>query len=200
MIAKKPSSKSSFSCWIIPKKVIVAYQKEKLIYKDVLVYAAFENRVDEEIPMWDLAVAITNDVRLDFNDVCLSIEDLCDQGFIDDLYFNNLVDSFGNEPLLNPDFRQLIVARNIREMEEKERLHPSPVPPPRKSLSPGERTVVFERDKYRCVRCGTWKDLAVDHVVPRIKGGTNDLDNLQTLCKSCNSKKGTKTKLYRKGS
>jgi len=51
---------------------------------------------------------------------------------------------------------------------------------------------VFERDAYRCVRCGTWQDLTVDHIHPESKGGTLDLNNLQTLCQSCNSRKGAR--------
>jgi 5-methylcytosine-specific restriction endonuclease McrA len=62
----------------------------------------------------------------------------------------------------------------------------------RKSISQGLRRSVYERDEYGCVTCQARKDLSVDHIIPVVKGGTNDLDNLQTLCRSCNSKKGTK--------
>lgn len=54
------------------------------------------------------------------------------------------------------------------------------------------RKAVFERDAYRCRHCGTWYDLCVDHIIPESAGGTLDLDNLQTLCRRCNSIKGTK--------
>lgn len=53
------------------------------------------------------------------------------------------------------------------------------------------RTQVFERDLYRCVQCATHLNLTVDHIEPESKGGTLELDNLQTLCRSCNSKKGS---------
>jgi 5-methylcytosine-specific restriction protein A len=50
--------------------------------------------------------------------------------------------------------------------------------------------VVFARDGYTCLYCGTDANLTVDHQVPLVLGGTNDLENLQTLCGSCNSRKG----------
>lgn len=54
------------------------------------------------------------------------------------------------------------------------------------------RQQVFERDNYRCVFCGRPDDLQIDHKFPVSKGGTNDIDNLQTLCKYCNQKKRDK--------
>ena len=55
------------------------------------------------------------------------------------------------------------------------------------------RMAVFERDGFRCKACGSDKNLSCDHIVPECQGGTSHIDNLQTLCVSCNSKKGTKT-------
>lgn len=55
------------------------------------------------------------------------------------------------------------------------------------------RRRVFERDRYICQYCGSNKDLAVDHVWPRSKGGKDRMNNLVTACKSCNSSKNGKT-------
>lgn len=54
------------------------------------------------------------------------------------------------------------------------------------------RWTVFERDDYTCKHCGSHFYLRVDHIVPESKGGTMDLDNLQTLCNTCNCKKGAR--------
>lgn len=68
-----------------------------------------------------------------------------------------------------------------------------PKTPPRKQvIKQGLRTKVLERDAYRCVQCSAHQDLCVDHIHPESLGGTLDLDNLQTLCRSCNSKKGNR--------
>lgn len=51
---------------------------------------------------------------------------------------------------------------------------------------------IWDRDGWQCVTCGTSKDLTVDHIIPVSKGGTDDDDNLQTMCRSCNSRKGNR--------
>lgn len=71
-------------------------------------------------------------------------------------------------------------------------LHPRPGTQPRRSLKQGVRTKVFERDEYTCQECGARKQLAVDHIHPVAKGGLTVLDNLRTLCRTCNSRKGAR--------
>lgn len=52
------------------------------------------------------------------------------------------------------------------------------------------RLRVFERDGYRCKHCGSSERLRADHIFPESRGGRLELSNLQTLCVSCNSRKG----------
>lgn len=54
------------------------------------------------------------------------------------------------------------------------------------------RQIIFERDNFACTYCGSGDDLTCDHVVPLIRGGGNDHDNLTTACRPCNSSKGDK--------
>lgn len=62
----------------------------------------------------------------------------------------------------------------------------------KRKLRDSLRRAVFERDGYRCRECGTDERLSVDHIYPEVKGGSDDLDNLQTLCVSCNRLKGAR--------
>lgn len=52
--------------------------------------------------------------------------------------------------------------------------------------------ILGRRDGFDCRLCGISTDLEIDHVVALINGGTNDTQNLQLLCKSCNCKKHDK--------
>ncbi len=54
------------------------------------------------------------------------------------------------------------------------------------------RNNLFRRDKGECLYCGSTKQLTVDHVVPRSKGGKSNWTNLATACHRCNVKKGDK--------
>ena len=53
------------------------------------------------------------------------------------------------------------------------------------------RARIISRDGA-CVWCGSQEQLQVDHIMPRVMGGTNAEENLQVLCKTCNLKKGKK--------
>lgn len=55
------------------------------------------------------------------------------------------------------------------------------------------RNRIYKRDNYQCVYCGSRKDLTLDHVIPKSRGGTNDWMNLVTSCSKCNVKKSDKT-------
>lgn len=59
----------------------------------------------------------------------------------------------------------------------------------RTGISDALRRFIHERDGYRCIRCGDADDLTLDHVHPWVLGGSNSADNLQTLCRTCNSSK-----------
>lgn len=49
--------------------------------------------------------------------------------------------------------------------------------------------VICELYGNHCLVCGC-VDVTIDHIVPISKGGENTAQNVQPLCKSCNSKKG----------
>ena len=52
---------------------------------------------------------------------------------------------------------------------------------------------LIERDGEFCAYCGSGDDLHVDHVVPRSKGGSNEMINLKVCCWTCNYAKRDKS-------
>lgn len=58
------------------------------------------------------------------------------------------------------------------------------------------RYLIFQRDNFTCRICNIKGQrnngnaiLHIDHIIPIIYGGSNDIQNLQTLCRECNIKK-----------
>jgi 5-methylcytosine-specific restriction endonuclease McrA len=67
---------------------------------------------------------------------------------------------------------------------------------PRINIPPDVKKHVFDRNGYQCQSCHkidlTAKNLQIDHIIPKAKGGTDDISNLQTLCAKCNREKSAK--------
>ena len=56
------------------------------------------------------------------------------------------------------------------------------------------RFEVFHRDRYTCQYCGkVTRDLTLDHVLPRYRGGQHTWENVVSACISCNRHKAGRT-------
>lgn len=65
----------------------------------------------------------------------------------------------------------------------------------KRKISSKTKLEILQKYNFKCVSCGNSPannenvKLEIDHIVPISKAGSNDLDNLQVLCKQCNIKK-----------
>ena len=63
-----------------------------------------------------------------------------------------------------------------------------------KNKVPFSKKNVLVRDQHRCIYCDNHsRNLTIDHVIPRSKGGRTEFDNCVACCKACNVKKGART-------
>jgi 5-methylcytosine-specific restriction endonuclease McrA len=62
----------------------------------------------------------------------------------------------------------------------------------RQRASEAQRFFLSQRQAGRCAICGFHLavNMHVDHIIPRAKGGSNAISNLQLVCARCNIKKG----------
>lgn len=62
-------------------------------------------------------------------------------------------------------------------------------------MKPSLRFEVLKRDRFTCCYCGKHPPdvlLEIDHVVPRVDGGLDELSNLLAACTDCNRGKGAR--------
>jgi hypothetical protein len=88
-----------------------------------------------------------------------------------------------------PEWERILGRRNPLHEIEVVRI---PIKLKKAAIPVDLRWEVFERDGFTCKKCGTRRRLTIDHIVAESKGGPTTLGNLQTLCHSCNSRKGAK--------
>lgn len=70
------------------------------------------------------------------------------------------------------------------------------------AITSNKKKIVKSRDNFICRACGFGGSenfsgfLDLDHIIPRSQGGSDDVTNLQCLCKVCNGEKGDNTKEF----
>jgi len=67
----------------------------------------------------------------------------------------------------------------------------------KRNVSESKKKYIASSQKWQCAHCQQLLDntYEVDHIIPLYKGGTNDLTNLEALCRNCHGKKTFKDKL-----
>lgn len=67
----------------------------------------------------------------------------------------------------------------------------------KRNVSESKKKYIASSQKWSCAHCQQMLDntYEVDHVIPLYKGGTNDLTNLEALCRNCHGKKTFKDKM-----
>jgi hypothetical protein len=87
------------------------------------------------------------------------------------------------EPVEVAEFTDFIQFSRLEGEQAGERVE-------RRPLSDKLRALVLVLDGGRCRRCGSARNLEVDHIVPLSRGGDSEDCNLQTLCQRFNRKDG----------
>lgn len=95
--------------------------------------------------------------------------------------------------------------RNLEKVRERDRNSPARfaashrrrvlIRNAKQKVTKQEWELILDRYGRKCLCCGRSQNevaLHMDHVVPLSRGGSHTADNVQPLCKSCNSKKHTR--------
>jgi hypothetical protein len=87
-----------------------------------------------------------------------------------------------------------LVDRESKPDESQKWKRPQDDSPPylREPIPKSVKQYVWQRDRGRCVECGSNEKLEYDHIIPLVEGGSNTDRNIQLLCEKCNRKKGRK--------
>ena len=80
----------------------------------------------------------------------------------------------------------------LRTRSDERRIRPTK----RVAWRKGLKQELMKRQDNTCVYCGyrrIARTLDIDHMIPAVRGGSNDESNLQVICRPCNQRKGLQT-------
>jgi 5-methylcytosine-specific restriction endonuclease McrA len=98
-----------------------------------------------------------------------------------------LYDKVFIEEFSDNSVRDVIIPRVIRVKQYVQRKYK------RQDFGTSLRRLIYKRDSYVCTYCRkpiySKRELSLDHIVPKSKGGSDLYNNLVTSCVKCNNKK-----------
>lgn len=68
-----------------------------------------------------------------------------------------------------------------------------PMPLSRTAKEKPTKAAIYRRDSNTCQYCGSTRNLTIDHLIPRCRGGQDTWENILLACSRCNTLKGHKT-------
>ena len=110
------------------------------------------------------------------------------------LSFVDFMNGDSSEDVNSPETPQNTISPIEKSLEKTEKKQPED----RREIPLGLRFKVMYRDHFKCVLCGDNPPatpgliLHVDHITPWSKGGKTQIDNIRTLCASCNIGRGNR--------
>lgn len=147
-------------------------------FRSFIMLMAYASELDNDGTLGKDLISIAWRLRISIDDLELSIKNLIECEIINKKPEYNFINWQKWQYTVN----QLQQNRH-RDKRSKAGL------PRNRWINPKIRKEVYLRDAYECVACGSQANLTIDHIVPEMEGGTNDIENLQTLCRACNAKK-----------
>lgn len=76
-----------------------------------------------------------------------------------------------------------------RKIRKRERAIRTNITPKEIRLTSKQWRYILELADNKCLCCGATEDITKDHIVPLVLGGLTTKDNIQPLCRECNSRK-----------
>lgn len=66
------------------------------------------------------------------------------------------------------------------------------IPLSRAAREKPSKSAIYRRDNHSCQYCGSTRNLTIDHLIPKCRGGLDTWENLLIACSGCNTEKGDK--------